>query len=140
MPPDLPVTEFGLTPDVKDSCARLVLLGQKRATTSLLASYAHDREPVPKPGQRSIVRDGRGRDIAVIEVTRVEVRRFHEVDATFAALEGEGDKGLAHWRQAHWQYLGAECSRVGVPLSEEVEVVLEYFKLVTPLLELSAFP
>jgi uncharacterized protein YhfF len=139
MPHDLPITEFGLSPVAKDSCARLVLAGTKRATTSLLASYAYDREPVPSPGRRSVVRDGRGRDIAVIAVTRVEIRRYRDVDATYAALEGEGDKSLAHWQQAHWAYLGAECSRLGIPLSEDVEVVLEYFELVQPLLALADF-
>jgi uncharacterized protein YhfF len=137
MPHDLPVTEFGLTPAAKDCCARLVLEGTKRATTSLLASYAHDHQPLPRPGQRSVVRDGRGRNIAIIEVIRVETRRLREVDAAYAATEG--DRSLAHWHQAHWRYLGAECARVGVALSEDVEVVLEYFEVVTPLLDLADF-
>lgn len=137
MPHDLPITEFGLSAAAKDSCARLVLQGAKRATTSLLAAYAYDREPLPSPGRRSVVRDGRGRDIAVIAVTRVEIRRYRDVDATYAALEGE--KSLAHWQEAHWHYLGAECSRIGIPLREDVEVVLEYFELVQPLLTLADF-
>ncbi len=136
---DLPISEFGLTPADKRSCARLVLQGSKRATTGLLAAYAHDREPLPRIGQRSVVRDDRGRDIAVIEVHRVEVRRFRDVDAAYAAIEGEGNRSLAHWRKAHWSYLRAECSRVGLPLSEDVEVVLEYFDVVEPLLRLEEF-
>ncbi len=131
---DLPVIDFGLTSADKDSSARLVLLRTKRATTALLASYAHDREPMPRPGERSLVRDGRSRNVAVIEYSRVEVRRFREVDATYAAIEGEGDGSLAHWRAAHWSYLGAECARVGIALSEDVEVTLEYFDLVEPLI------
>jgi uncharacterized protein YhfF len=135
----LPIAEFGLTPATKDSCARLVLQAKKRATTALLASYAHDHEPLPRIGQRSVVRDGRGRDIAVIQVSRVDIRRFCDVDAAYAATEGEGDGSLAHWREAHWRYLGAECSRVGLPLREDVAVLLEYFEMVEPLIRLEDF-
>ncbi len=131
----LPITEFGLTPEGKTSSAFLVLRGDKRATTALLAAYAFDREPLPAVGRRSVVHDGCGRAIAVIETTRVETRRFCEVDAAYAAVEGEGDKSLEHWRRAHWAYLGAECARVGVTLDERVEVVLDYFSVVEALVD-----
>ncbi|MFI5357133.1 MAG: ASCH domain-containing protein [Opitutales bacterium] len=127
----LPVSQFGLTPADWDETARLVLTGDKRATTGLHAAYAFDREPLPQVGRCSRVRDGRGRDIAVIETTQVEVRRYCDVDATYAAIEGEGDKSLAHWQRVHWAYLTSECARVGVPLAPDVEVVLEYFRVVT---------
>jgi uncharacterized protein YhfF len=131
VPDELPVTEFGLSPASKDAGARKVLAGRKRATTSLLAAYAHDGEAPPVVGRRSMVRDGRGRDVAVIAVTRVEVRRFRDVDAAYAVLEADD---LAAWQRAHWRYLGAECARVGVPLTEDAAVLLEYFEVVQPLL------
>jgi uncharacterized protein YhfF len=130
VPDELPITEFGLSPASKDAGARRVLQGRKRATTSLLSAYAFDREPLPEVGRRSVVRDGRGRDAAIIAVVRVETRRFRDVDAAYTVLEADS---LAAWQQAHWRYLGAECARVGVPLTEDVEVVLEYFDLVRPL-------
>ena len=130
MPDELPITEFGLSPASKDAGAQRVLLGRKRATTSLLAAYAFDREPLPEVGRRSVVRDGRGRDAAIIAVVRVETRRFRDVDAAYAVLEADS---LTAWQQAHWRYLGAECARVGVPLTEDVEVVLEYFDVVQAL-------
>ena len=136
---NLPIAEFGLTPAEKYDCARLVVGGAKRATTGLLAAFAHDREPLPRVGQRSVVRDGHGHDIAVIETNRIEVRRFRDVDAAYAAIEGEGDRSLVHWRKVHWSYLEAECSRIGLPLSEDVDVVLEYFAVVEPLLRLEDF-
>lgn len=113
-----------------------MLENRKRATTSLLAAYAHDREPLPAVGRLSIVRDGRGRDVAIIEVIRVEVRRFRDVDSAYAVHEAEN---LAAWRQAHWRYLGAECERVRTPLTEDVEVLLEYFELVQHLIALPDF-
>ncbi len=136
---DLPITQFGLDAADMDSCAIEVLQGNKRATTSLLAAYSHDNEALPTVGQRSMVRDSRARDIAIIEVTRVEFRRYSAVDAVFAKIEGEGDKSLAHWQRVHWSYLDQECTRIGVPLNEEVELVLEYFKVVQSCLPLAQF-
>ncbi|MBW7896649.1 MAG: ASCH domain-containing protein [Opitutaceae bacterium] len=126
----LPVIQFGLTAADMDSCARCVWSGDKRATTGLLAAYRHDGEPLPVVGQRGVVRDGRNRDIAIIETTKVEIRPYDEVDAEFAAIEGEGDKSLVHWQRVHWEYLGHECARIGVSLSPKLEVVLEYFTVV----------
>jgi uncharacterized protein YhfF len=139
MAEEFPSIEFGLTVADRDASARLALSGVKRATTSLLAGYAFDREPVPVAGLRSVVRDGRGRKIAVIETVRVETRRFCDVDAVYAAIEGEGDGSLAHWQRLHRIYFGAECVRVGVPWSETIEVVLDYFRLVQPLIALAEF-
>lgn len=134
MDPLLPVTEFGLSPESKTAGARRVLDGRKSATTALFAAYAFDREAPPAVGRRSLVRDGRGRFVAIVEVTRVEKRRFREVDEAYALLEADS---LAAWREAHWRYLGAECERVGVPLTEDVEVLLEYFRVVQPLVALA---
>ena len=126
----LPIAQFGLTPADRDYCAQRVLSGDKGATTGLYAAFTFDGEALPVAGRRSLVRDGQDRDIAVIETTRVEIRRYCEVDATYAAIEGEGDKSLAHWQRVHWDYLASECARVGIPLTPEVEVVLEYFDVV----------
>lgn len=130
---DLPFTEFGLTPAQKTSSAQRVLAGEKRATTSLLAAYAHDHEDLPFVGRRSVVRDGFGRNVAVIETRRVEIRRFCEVDANFAAIEGEGDKSLEYWQTVHRTYLRAECARVGAGWDESSEVVLDYFEIIQSL-------
>lgn len=126
----LPISQFGLTPAAMDACAARVLSGDKRATTGLLAAYAFDGDNLPVVGDRSILRDGSDRDIAILEVERVEIRRYCDVDQAYATIEGEGDKSLAHWRRVHWDYLASECARVGVPLVPAVEVVLEYFKVV----------
>ena len=133
MSSEWPITHFGLDAATMDSTARSVLTGDKRATTSLFASYAFDGEPLPFVGQRSIVRDSRDQDIAIIEVTRIERRRYCDVDAAFAQIEGAGDKSLAYWQKVHWAYLGEECTRCGIGLDREIEVVLEYFKVVKPL-------
>ena len=127
---DLPIIQFGLNAETMDSCARGILNGNKRATTGLHAAYLFDNEPFPKVGDQTMVRDSRDRDIAIIEVTKVETRLYREVDEDFAAIEGAGDKSLGYWQKVHWDYLGQECLRVGIPLNKNIKVVLEYFKVV----------
>ncbi|MBL9203849.1 MAG: ASCH domain-containing protein [Opitutaceae bacterium] len=129
----LPFTEFGLTPEDNDLCARDVLSGKKGATTSLHAAYAHDGEPLPWVGKRSRVRDGHGRAVAIIEVTTVAIRPFNAVGADYAQVEGAGDGSLSYWRAVHVEYLQAECARIGLPWSDDVAVVLETFRLVETL-------
>ena len=57
--------------------------------------------------------------------TSVTYRRFGEVDATFAHDEGEGDRSLDHWREAHRRYFG----RMG-RFSEDMMLMCERFRLV----------
>ena len=46
-------------------------------------------------------RRARRRRVASSRSTEVTYRRFGEVDAAFAHEEGEGDRSLAYWREAH---------------------------------------
>ena len=69
--------------------------------------------------------DGRGEPRCVIETTEVTYRRFNEVDATFAHDEGEGDRSLAYYRDAHRGYF----SRLG-RFSEDMRLMCERFRLV----------
>jgi uncharacterized protein YhfF len=139
MNPDLPISQFGLTAADMDSTALGVLKGDKRATTGLHAAYLFDHEALPQVGNRSRVHDSRGRDIAIIEVTKVELRRYCDVDATYAAIEGEGDKSLAYWQQVHREFLGAECRRIGETWHDQQKVVMEYFTVVRPCIPLEEF-
>jgi len=133
---NLPIIQFGLNAETMDSCAHGIANGNKRATTGLHAAYRFDKEPLPRAGDRTMVRDSRERDIAIIEVTEVEIRLYHEVDEAFAAIEGEGDRSLAYWQTVHWDFLGQECARIGISLNDEIKVVLEYFKVVKTLINI----
>ena len=48
--------------------------------------------------------DGAGRPRAVLRTVELVQRRFDEVDEAFAFDEGEGDRSLAYWREAHRRY------------------------------------
>ena len=110
--------------------ADLVLSGTKRATACLVWIYEARGMPVPKAGDLSVVTRWDGQPVCVIETTRVEIRPYDEVDADFAATEGEGDGSLAFWREAHWRFFSRECQRIGRMPDLKMPVVCERFKVV----------
>jgi uncharacterized protein YhfF len=109
---------FGDGPELADELLDLVIRGVKTATCST-------EDQASTPGARWIVRDGHGQLRCVIETTQVTYRRYNEVDAAFAFDEGEGDRSLAYWRQAHRNYFG----RLG-KFSEDMMLMCERFRLV----------
>jgi uncharacterized protein YhfF len=111
---------FGDSPALADQLLDLVLKGVKTATCS-----TEDEPNTSKPGERWIVLDGRGEPRCVIESTEVIYCRYSEVDAAFAHDEGEGDRSLAYWREAHRRYF----ARLG-RFSEDMMLMCERFRLV----------
>ena len=111
----------------------LVLSGQKRATAGLLWTNQVTNKPLPKIGALSVVTDWHGTPLCVIKSTHVEIVPFDRVSEEFAAIEGEGDKTLRSWREAHWRYFSRECQRIGREPSLYMPVVCEQFKVVYPI-------
>ncbi len=66
---------FGNTVEMATELGLLVRDGPKRATASLRAAYDAG-EPMPEPGDLSIILDGAGEPLCVIRTTGVEVRAF----------------------------------------------------------------
>ncbi|MFT3777677.1 MAG: ASCH domain-containing protein [Ottowia sp.] len=123
---------FGGQGEIADKLAALVLAGRKRATASLPAEYTALGEALPKAGDLSIILDGAGDPVAIIERTAVELVPFGAVSAEFAAREGEGDGSLRYWRAAHAWYFGQVCERLGGTLDDTTPVLCQSFKLVWP--------
>jgi uncharacterized protein YhfF len=123
---------FGGGGKIANELAALVLAGKKRATASLPVEYTSLGEPLPKAGDLSIILDGHGCPVAIIERTSVEVVPFHAVTAEFAAIEGEGDGSLKHWHRAHTWYFGQVCERLGGKLEAVTPVLCQCFKVVWP--------
>jgi uncharacterized protein YhfF len=111
---------FGDGPALADELLDLVVRGVKTATCS-----TEDEPNTSTPGERWIVLDGRGEPRCVIESTEVTFRRYNEVDAAFAHDEGEGDRSLAYWRDAHRRYF----TRLG-KFSDDMMLMCERFRLV----------
>jgi uncharacterized protein YhfF len=111
---------FGDGPALADELLGLVMEGIKTATCS-----TEDEPNTSSPGERWIVLDGRGEPRCVIESIEVSYRRFDEVDAAFASEEGEGDRSLVYWREAHRRYFGRQGK-----FREDMMLMCERFRLV----------
>jgi uncharacterized protein YhfF len=111
---------FGDNPTLADELLDLVMKGIKTATCS-----TEDEPNTSSPGEQWVVLDSRGDPRCVIETTEVTYRKFGEVDAGFAHDEGEGDRSLAYWRDAHRRYFG----RLG-RFSEDMTLMCERFRLI----------
>lgn len=97
--PVLETFSFGDNPTLADELAALVLNGRKCATC-----WAAADGMLTEIGKQTIMLDGAGRPRAVVKTVELSLRRFGEVDATFARDEGEGDLTLGYWQKAHRTY------------------------------------
>ena len=113
-----------------DLCADLVLRGVKRATATSLAELELAGSPLPQVGDLSIVTRWNGEAVAVILTTRVEIRRFDDIDEDFARLEGEGDGTLTWWRDAHEAYYRRVLQGHGIAVDGRLEIACETFERV----------
>lgn len=121
---------FGEDPAVADELLALVLAGTKTGTSSALSDFDADDVSLPVVGELAIILDGQGHPAALIRTTQVEIVAFDDVDAGFAAAEGEGDQPVESWRTEHTtRFLGA----LGVDeLPEGFQIVTERFELLFP--------
>ena len=126
------VWHFGDGAALAQELAELVLRGPKRATAGLLWEAESDPNAMPVLGGYSVVTDGGDVPLMVLRTAQVEIRPFGEVDADFAAAEGEGDGSLEYWRAAHWTYFSRRCEVLGRAPLEDMPVILERFDLVYP--------
>ncbi|KWR69997.1 MULTISPECIES: ASCH domain-containing protein [Glutamicibacter] len=130
---------FGDNPALADELLHEMLHGTKRATSSLASDYAYYNERVPQPEDHCIVCDGDGQPRAILRVLSVERASFFEVDAQFAAAEGEGDLSLEYWRAEHEKFWRRTQKSIGVDWKPEDtlqpggELVLERFELCWPM-------
>ena len=131
--PDIPEAwGFGDSPEMAEELGRLVLQGIKTATASAVWEYEVTNEPVPQVGDLSIILDGQGEPLCIIETVEVMVRTYNEVDPQFAYNEGEGDRSLAYWRQAHYNFFTRTLPNIGLEFSETMPLLLERFKVIYP--------
>lgn len=115
-------------PEQQTELGKLVRDGPKRATTGLWAEYEKEGEPLPSVGDYSVILDGAGDPLCIIRTSHIEVRPFGEVEEEFAWTEGEGDRTLDWWRNAHVGFF----DNIGLEIKDETMMVLERFDLVWP--------
>ncbi|MEZ4666838.1 MAG: ASCH domain-containing protein [Anaerolineae bacterium] len=121
---------FGDSPTMADELGALVIAGTKTATASLGWVYESGYEVMPQVGDLSVILNGAGEPLCVIETIEIRVKPFDEVDTAFAYDEGEGDRSLAYWREAHSSFFARECTRLARTMSSQMPVVCERFRVV----------
>ncbi|WP_447885989.1 ASCH domain-containing protein [Serratia fonticola] len=111
---------FGYTEQQADELVKLVLDGVKTATCSNL-----DGEGIPQPGDVFVVVDGKNEPVCAIELTKVDMSTYEQVDAAHALAEGEGDRSLDYWRKEHKRFF--EEYEL---FSPDMTLVLMHFKVI----------
>ena len=104
----------------------------KTTTSSLLWGLEHEDIPLPNVGEVSVVIDGNGKPLCVIEMTEVEIRPFNTIDEQFAFEYGEGDRTLAYWLRDNWDFHSRWCREIGREPSENMPIVFQRFRLLYP--------
>ncbi|MER5310442.1 ASCH domain-containing protein [Streptomyces sp. NPDC002773] len=120
---------------LRDRLVAAVLSGEKVATTGLLVEYEIENEELPEPGERSALIDSDGREVAVVELTEVQVLPLGEADLRLALDEGEGFLSVPEWREAHERFWhSAEMREAlgdpGFVVDDSTMVVVERFRVV----------
>ena len=137
LPPESPyrtrsyTTEsWGDSPELADKLGNLIVRNIKTATSSALWEWEAEGRPIPQAGNLTVVLDGQGQPLCIIETTEVTVRQFNEVSSDFALAEGEGDFSLDYWREAHRNFFSRTLPKIGREFSEEMPLVCERFQVI----------
>jgi uncharacterized protein YhfF len=120
---------------LRDQLVAAVLSGEKVCTSGLLAEYEVEREELPPVGERSALIDSEGREVAVVELTEVEVLPLGSVGLRHALDEGEGYTSVAGWRAGHEVFWHSEEMREALgdqefTVDDDTMIVAERFRVV----------
>lgn len=113
-------------------------MDKQHPSVKALWSYKAENEPLPKPGDYSVITDWETHGICIIQTSRVSVVPFSQVSPDFAAREGEGDGSLEYWRKVHREAFTRDLEEVNrttgsrYSFTEDMPVVCEEFMLVYP--------
>ena len=122
-----PAFAFGDSPEMSDRLAKLVLDGEKSATSAWLASYEAEGIDIPEVGDLSIMCDGADRPLALLRTADVRKISFADVGPEIAQAEGEGT--LDEWKAEHRDFFARECAALGIEFDPEGDVVVEFVEV-----------
>lgn len=132
---DLPKAEFAFPGPLRDQLLAAIFDGTKTSTTGVLADYELGNEPLPQPGERSVLIDSNEEPVGIIETTEVETVRLADVDLQHAIDEGEGFTTVAQWRVGHELFWHSDEMREAMQdpdytVDDDTIVVLQRFRLI----------
>jgi uncharacterized protein YhfF len=111
--------------ELAEELGGLIVAGEKTATCSSVLEWEAEGRPIPEKGLFTIVLDWTGTPLCIIETTEVEIKPYDQVDAQFAYAEGEGDRSLKYWREAHWRHFSRVLAAIGKKPTQDMLLVCE---------------
>ena len=121
---------WGDSPEMADELGALIAQGIKTGTCSALWEWEAEGNTPTQVGEVTVVLNGQGEPLCIVETVDVFIRNYNEVDAEFACSEGEGDLSLKYWREAHRNFFSRTLSKIGKEFSEEMPLVCEQFRVI----------
>ena len=116
--------------ELAEELGALIAAGTKTAACSSMWEWEAEGNPIPEVGLITIVLDWEGAPLCIIETVEVEIKPYNQVDAQFAYEEGEGDRSIQYWREAHWRYFSRTLAKIGREPSEDMPLVCERFRVI----------
>jgi uncharacterized protein YhfF len=119
---------IGGTPELADEGAAAILDGTKTATSSPFWDYPDGR--IPFVGALSVLLDGRGVPVGIVQTTGVETVRFREVTEDMACAYGEGERTLLWWWRVIGDWYREKAARDGQRFTADDEILWEWLAVV----------
>lgn len=121
---------WGDSPALAEELGALIVRGIKTAACGTLWEYEAEGADSPALDLLTVVLDGSGQPLCIIETTQIEVKPFNQIDAAFAYAEGEGDRSYQYWHDEHWKYFTRTLQPLGRKPAEDMLLVCERFRVV----------
>jgi signal transduction histidine kinase/uncharacterized protein YhfF len=114
-----PFIEFGYEGDggAGERSIEQIVAGEKTVSVSLARVWDVEGGP-PRIGQRLPIVDGNGRRRATVEVTRVAVLPFGQLDADVVSAETAGGATLEQWLASHREFYAGCRDEIALLLGE----------------------
>jgi len=121
---------WGDSPEMADELGALIAAGTKTATCSAVWEWQAEDASWPDVGFLTIVLDGRDQPLCIVKTTEITLKPYSAVDAQFASDEGEGDRSLAYWREAHRRFFTRALQKIDREFSADMPLVCERFVVI----------
>lgn len=111
-----------------DELAGLVIVGNKKATSSLYDLYKISECELPQEGEYHIILDSQDSPVAIIRITSVSIIPFNQMEPELTKLEGEGTH--AYWISSHERFFSSQVVDLNTEFNHESKIVFEQFECV----------
>ncbi|WEV75911.1 ASCH domain-containing protein [Bifidobacterium sp. ESL0800] len=127
--------EYAFPGPLRDQLVEAILEGRKTTTSSLLAEYEHDHEPLPQVGKLAVVIDSDDKPACVTRLMEVKIVKLRDITDEHARGEGEEYDDAAGWRKAHERFWGSpefleEIGDDSFTVDDDTKVVCERFAVI----------